>query len=966
MMAESQSDTATAQVLAEFKKRMTPPPGMVEVNEALRSYRDAAAVLHVFDPRSLRPIDGEFGKTDALSLLFGISEAAPGWRSAGYRSLKLAVRRAALKDLVHDENVAQALLANPKREPTAVQRMFERWAAGTAFELDQLNYAELEALLALHDWELPGLPEYARVDAARRKRSTIALFEHLITPNFVGRQSELGELRRHVGIEPNTILNKLMRKLSSAPVPPLLLCGPGGVGKTALLGKFLSEYTGRDARAWFPFSFLAFDSQTLDITEPFTILIAAAAQLQSQMVRDATTSAQQQRISQIDDDFDRFRAAVTEYRNQRGTIGQRARNRSTGRSSRLEEREKVERGLQRSFGELLQTLSKEAAFRQKSGQVPIALLLDTFEEVQYSSIERLSGFAKLIENVQATFPGLRVIISGRGSPEQLLRIWPNAQVMQLKELGVEESVALLARLGIKDADVAHTVAQQVGGSPLSLRLAARVLDEEKATRSGIENLETRRFWLFSLAPELIRGQLYRRILAHIHDDGVRALAHPGMVVRRVTADIIEKVLAPACKIPNVDASRANYLFEELRKEHALVSVEADDSLSYREDVRTPMLRLLAHEHPRQVTAIHRAAVEYYSGFDDLVSRAEEIYHGLMLDLPAFGRTWLSQRWLTGVETILGPALEEFPARARLLLASHMSIELPKQAYDEADLEEWESIFGRKAIELLRYGQPKEVRELLGQRMDRTADSPLYAIEVRALIATGEHSRARALLQRALAGYPALGNPGRLAELLWLDAQVETIHGLPLTTLDILWRLETVASGLSSKLPYVQALTEEIDVCEILNRDNSEARRKLAEALAGLPDQEVTSEPSVIRLALVRAGPEFPLTIMRLAPMVTSDLAFAPAEDIQRMQAPAARVLGETPDLHRPMDEQRLLVSRALTQLFAQLRSGFDQVSIELLLDLIRQEETTLAGSSLPGLDDYREEWELGVSELPGL
>ncbi len=129
------------------------------------------------------------------------------------------------------------------------------------------------------------------------------------------------------------------------------------------------------------------------------------------------------------------------------------------------------------------------------------------------------------------------------------------------------------------------MASQVGGNPLTLGLAARVLQSEQVSTSGITGLKTRTWYLASLSEEIIRGQLYRRVLDHIHDPDVRALAHPGMVLRRVTPEIIASVLAPICKVAMTTKTRAQELFGELRKEHTLVWLEENGSLHYRPEIR---------------------------------------------------------------------------------------------------------------------------------------------------------------------------------------------------------------------------------------------------------------------------------------------------------------------------------------------------------------------------------------------
>ena len=42
--------------------------------------------------------------------------------------------------------------------------------------------------------------------------------------------------------------------------------------------------------------------------------------------------------------------------------------------------------------------------------------------------------------------------------------------------------------------------------------------------------------------EVLQGVLFRRILGHIHTPEIRQLAHPGLVLRRITPDLIKEVL----------------------------------------------------------------------------------------------------------------------------------------------------------------------------------------------------------------------------------------------------------------------------------------------------------------------------------------------------------------------------------------------------------------------------------------
>ncbi|BCB83282.1 hypothetical protein Psuf_005950 [Phytohabitans suffuscus] len=172
----------------------------------------------------------------------------------------------------------------------------------------------------------------------------------------------------------------------------------------------------------------------------------------------------------------------------------------------------------------------------------------------------------------------------------------------------------------------------VGGNPLTLRVAARYaghLDPAERDAFLAAGPEATR----ALDDELRRAVLYDRFLAHIEDDRVRALAHPGLVLRRVTPALIRHVLAPLCGLDEIDDETAGELFELLADEVWLVTRDGE-SLHHRSDVRRAMLRMMLDDPSQAGTAraIHEAAVAWYGNRADLppeAARVEALYHRLM-------------------------------------------------------------------------------------------------------------------------------------------------------------------------------------------------------------------------------------------------------------------------------------------------------------------------------------------------
>ena len=823
---------------ASKRRQRTPGLSVASASPDIEPYLKAAAVLHVFDPNRLQPVTTPSSDPkELLATLIAATAPAVGFRARGLRMLPSKERLAALRSMGSRSAMRDALAANPGHELSGVQKMFETWLDEEPFDLDRMTFDQLECLRQLYDWgvdQIGGLPDRNQVDRARSWRSSVRVFEHLVDRNFVGRERELAFLGDHVAIDGRR--------------GPLIISGVGGAGKTALIGRFLIDHLRRAGFRPFPFAYLPFDAETLDVREPYTVLLAAARQLSAQWSASrggSTPNAESEAVV-------RFQEVVASYRDHRGSLHRRA-STYASRDDKISDLSSFEYMLYDGFADLV-TAALDAAGRGAGSRLPALLVFDTFEEVAYRAREDLLGFWGMLDYLLNRLPELRVVIAGRARP-------PNRSCRS--QACRFESRTWPAKMGSPSSSVlASPIRRPRGqsltrwaGIQLSLRLAAVVANAEGTGHDGLAERGDSPLVVQAIGSELVRGLLYRRLLDHIHDPDVRALAHPGMVLRRVTPQIIEQVLGPACELDVPDRARADDLFEALRQEQALVSVDTDGSLRYREEVRHPVLELLARETPTQVKRIHQLAVAYYTPFSGAAERAEELYHRMMLQQPEWQ---LQDRWLPEVERFIASAIDEIPVSQRRWLAGRMSLELAPEIYQEAELSEWERLIGRKALELVRFGDPQSVLRLLADRSQRTADSPLYAIEARAWLDLGEPQSAEVLLDNALAGYPMLGNPGRLAELLWLRAQAARQD--PSKRLAMLERLRRLVADFRSQVAHVQVLTEVLgvlnpdDLNDSINLDVSPTRGELASALAALSADEMGREPSLIRLALVRLRP----------------------------------------------------------------------------------------------------------------
>ena len=268
----------------------------------------------------------------------------------------------------------------------------------------------------------------------------------------------------------------------------------------------------------------------------------------------------------------------------------------------------------------------------------------------------------------------------------------------------------------------------LGTSPLTVRLAARLISDADTVPGDLFALD--------LHAERIDAELYRRVLRHIRDKEVQRLAHPGLVLRRITPDIIERVLARPCKVPVPDTGTAEDLFHRLAREAMLVDRSPDgESLIHRADVRRMMLPQLLADCRDVAQRIQRSAIRYYSARTDLPSRTEELYHRLMLEQkPAT----LAEHWDPRAAEALMGAMDEFPTASRIYLTR----QLPETYLSDDDRRlvgdaQWLDEARPQVARLLAAGEARQALQLLAERRGPDGTSLLPALEIEALEATGD-------------------------------------------------------------------------------------------------------------------------------------------------------------------------------------------------------------------------------------
>ena len=508
--------------LARIKKE-APLPATV----AFGGYSRAAAVLSTFDETLVPALPiGDESFADVLDNAQTVRDDAGNTR---YR-VDAAVRRRVLQSFEGIEALQAARAANQGAPVDALQQVFDACLNGSVPPLERAGETQLTALFEVASWLagiVPGIPDQESIRAALDCVYLLAPFYDLVGDRFAGRSDELRQLRAYVGVLPtgsawSWLSTRAADILDWHAKPPLAIYGPGGIGKSTLVAKFILDHTEVDEAKRFPFIYLDFDRPDLLAVEPLTILLEAVRQIGIQwpaLRRDCEQL--RQKWSQ-----DIVRQQVI------ATSANKAAQARPGQMSAVTER----RPFVLDFARLLSRAQIESR--------PILLVLDTFEEVQSRSDAAVEAICKFLEELQHEVPRLRTVFSGR-APIGISRPRSSRSCNWSPPLRRRSCAApACPRPRRKEPPRGSAGTRCCCGWPPSFCTGWR----PSTGKSAASRCSRRKRHVPGLRPAACRASCTHASSITSRTSGWKALAHPGMVLRRITPEIILEVLAGPCNV----------------------------------------------------------------------------------------------------------------------------------------------------------------------------------------------------------------------------------------------------------------------------------------------------------------------------------------------------------------------------------------------------------------------------------
>ena len=576
--------------LSVFNVEAVAAGAAVNVDPLLSQVQELAAVSGRVAPNDLVPKDIP-EETRKLVL----SRLAPQCSVETYegtvRWLLSPTYRSNILRALNESGRLSAILAGPLPATDPFGEILrELLKEGDKLSIDGRKQEELLALIAAIDAVVEsGLPhpDVIKVRKALDRKEFLSEYDVLLARGFVGRTQELQELR-----------DFLDARSDAYTWSSLVMTGFGGAGKSTLLAKFARDVF---AQKLATVVILDFDRPGIDAKDFYWLEQEISRQVGRQYPEGEELLRQRRREER------QYRAQYVDAISQR--------------SAEVDEAQRSSRSIMYDVRRVLEDAGADTR--------PFLLVLDTYEQIEDQDLsDKVFEWLYDVSSALGLRP-LKVIFSGRlyDSSRDMLQRHSKSTVLEIGELTQPEAEELLL-----NNDVPAPIAARLAYSellprrPLELTLLARITTDFDKT---VDELEAELRDGGDSAKQLFAGLVYRRVLRRLQDPLAQTLAYPGLVLRYVTADLIRNVLAPALGLPPFSDAEADDALNALASASWLVNRQ-NNEVWHRPDLRNSTLKAMIAAEPKTAEKISKAAIEFFESQNDERSRAEAVYHRLML------------------------------------------------------------------------------------------------------------------------------------------------------------------------------------------------------------------------------------------------------------------------------------------------------------------------------------------------